>query len=190
MEDTDPDSRRSGADSSRSEADSSRHGADSPRSGDDRRAGSDGTNAGTGGSTGQSGLTPPGPSDASGYGLGLTLVGAVLLALGYYGVVAVRESGAFGRAVPEPFYFLAIAVLFVVELLNSRHLGAVALARAISFAAVYGTLFVFAVEGGVYLWEDPDAALAGYVGVTVLAAALVVSALAYVGYLTVVEREA
>lgn len=184
MGDSESDSSRSGADASRSGTDASRSGADERGARDDAR-----TDA-TSGSTDESGLTPPTPADASGYGLGLTIVGAVLLALGYYGVLAVRESGEFGATVPEPFYFLAIAVLFVVELLNSRHLGAVALARAIAFAAVYGALFVFAVEGGVYLWEAPEAALAGFEGVTVLAAALVVSALAYVGYLTVVERGA
>lgn len=138
----------------------------------------------------ESGVSPPTREDASGYGLGLTLVGAVLLALGYYGVLAIRESGEFGQAVPEPFYFLAIAVLFVLELLNSRRLGAVALARALAFTAVYGTLVVFAVEGGAALWTDPEIALKGYEGVTVLAATLVVSALAYVGYLTVVDRSA
>ncbi|SNZ05444.1 hypothetical protein SAMN06269185_0861 [Natronoarchaeum philippinense] len=144
--------------------------------------------AGSDGGSGEGGLTPPDPADASGYGVGITLVGAVLLALGYYGVLAVGETGEIGQALPEPFYILAVAVLFVVELLNSRHLGVVALARAIAFAAVYGGLFVLAAEGGASLWENPDLVLADYVGVTVFAVALVVSALAYVAYLTVVER--
>ncbi|HMB51567.1 hypothetical protein [Natronoarchaeum rubrum] len=174
MGDAERDSSRSGA--GQSSADPSRSGASAESGGDD-------------GAGSAVSVSPPTRDDASGYGLGLTIVGAVLLALGYYGVLAVRESGEFGRAVPEPFYFLAIAVLFVLELLNSRRLGAVALARALAFAAVYGTLVVFAVEGGAALWAAPEIALEGYGGVTVLAGALVVSALAYVGYLTVVDRD-
>jgi len=170
------------------ESDASRSDAD--QSGGDSSASESGAAIDDDGTEGGSGVSPPTREDASGYGLGLTLVGAVLLALSYYGVLAIRESGEFGRAVPEPFYFLAIAVLFVLELLNSRRLGAVALARALAFAAVYGSLVVFAVEGGAALWADPEVALEAYEGVTVLAAALVVSALAYVGYLTVVDRSA
>lgn len=132
----------------------------------------------------------PTPADTSGYGITMTFVGAILLALAYYGVVAIQGNRTLGEGLPEPFYFLAIAFLFVVELLNSRHLGALALVRAVAFAALYGALFVFAVEGGQYLWESPEVALDGFVGVTVLAVALVVSALVYVGYLTVVETRA
>jgi|GEM_PF-314612 len=186
MGDADSDASRSSAD--RTGDDSSRSGAGTERAREDKTEREDGTVREAVTERG-SGVSPPTPDDASGYGLGLTLVGAVLLALGYYGVLAIRESDEFGRAVPEPFYFLAIAVLFVLELLNSRRLGAVALARALAFAAVYGTLVVFAVEGGAALWADPEVALEAYEGVTVLAAALVVSALAYVGYLTVVDRD-
>ena len=140
------------------------------------------------GESGTSSETPtPRPEDASGYGLTITLVGAVLLALAYYGLLAIDGTHQLGRALPEPFYFLAFAVLFVLEILNSRGLGVVGFARAIAFTAVYGALFVFAVEGGAYLWANPDAALEGYVGVTVLAAALVVSALVYVVYLATLE---
>jgi len=85
---------------------------------------------------------------------------------------------------------LAIATLFVLELLNSRRLGAGAPARALAFAAVHGTPVVFAVESGAALRADPEIAFEAYEGVTVLAAALVVSALAYVGYLSVVDRSA
>ncbi|MHC3439675.1 hypothetical protein ACYJ1Y_16685 [Natrialbaceae archaeon A-gly3] len=131
--------------------------------------------------------TTPSPEDASGYGLTITLVGAVLLALAYYGLVAIEGTHQLGQALPEPFYFLALAVLFVLELLNSRGLGVVGFARAIAFTAVYGALLVFAVEGGAYLWENPEVALEGYVGVTVLAVSLVVSALVYVVYLAVLE---
>jgi hypothetical protein len=102
----------------------------------------------SGASTSESGLSAPPLDAATGYGVGLTVVEAVLLALGYYGVLAINETGEFGQAVPEPFYYLGIAILFVAELLNSSHLGAVALARVIAFAAVYGALFVLAVEGG------------------------------------------
>ncbi|WP_265108704.1 hypothetical protein [Halosolutus halophilus] len=128
----------------------------------------------------------PSPTDTSGYGLTLTLVGAVLLALAYYGVVAIQGPRQLGQAIPEPFYGLAVALLFVLELLQRGTLDVITLARAIALAVVYGGLFVFAVEGGAYLWERPEVALEGYVGVTVFAAALVVAALLYVGYLTVV----
>ncbi|WP_224450574.1 hypothetical protein [Haloprofundus salilacus] len=123
----------------------------------------------------------------SGYGLTLTLVGAVLLALAYYGVIAVEATRDLGRALPEPFYFLAISFLFVLELLKRRELSALTLARSIAFTAVYGTLFVFAAEGSAYLWDNPGVAVGDFAGVTVLAVALVASALAYVGYLTVVK---
>jgi len=39
----------------------------------------------------------------------------------------------------------------------------------------------------VYLWANPDVVLDDYAGLTVLAGALVVAALVYVGYLTVVD---
>ncbi|MFC4542939.1 hypothetical protein ACFO5R_13510 [Halosolutus amylolyticus] len=131
----------------------------------------------------------PSPADTSGYGLSLTLVGAVLLALAYYGVVAIQGPRELGQAIPEPFYGLVVAFLFVVELLQRGRLDAIALGRAIALAVVYGGLFVFAVEGAAYLWERPDVALTGYVGVTVFAAALVVAALLYVGYLTIVGTD-
>ena len=136
-----------------------------------------------------SGLAAPSTERASGYGLTMTLVAAVLLALAYYGVLAIDGPSELGTAVPEPFYFLGIAFLFVLELLNSRSRGVVGLARAIAFTAVYGALFVLAVEGGAYLWENPEVALEGYVGATVLAVALVASALAYVAYLAVLEYD-
>lgn len=135
---------------------------------------------------GDEGFAPPSVEDASGYGVSATLVGAVLLALGYYGVLAVRGPEGFG-AVPDPFYFLAFALLFAVELARSRDRGGAAVVRALAFTAVYGTLTVLAVEGAVSLWRDPAPALDGFAGVTVLAAALVVSALAYFLYLSVVE---
>lgn len=139
----------------------------------------------------ESGVTEvvPSPSAATSYGVTLTLVGAILLALAYYGVVAVRGSRELGQALPEPFYGLAIAVLFVLELLQRGTLGFVSLARAIALAAGYGALFVFAVEGGAYLWDRPDVAIAGYAGVTVFAASLVLAAVVYVGYLTVRESD-
>ena len=145
--------------------------------------------ANTDGTDSSAPVTPPSADDATGYGLTLTLVAAVLLALAYYGIVAIEGTHELGGAVPEPFYFLAFAFLFVLELLNSRRLGLVGFARALAFTAIYGTLFVFAVEGGAYLWENPGAALEGYVGLTVFAVALVVSALVYVGYLAVVEAD-
>jgi len=117
----------------------------------------------------------------------LTLIGAVLLALAYYGVVAVEGAGELGETLPVPVYVFVFALLFVMELLNSRLLGLYALGRAVALTAVYGTLFVFAVEGGVFLWANPDVALEEYTGLIVLAGTLVAAALVYVGYLTVVD---
>ena len=125
----------------------------------------------------------------TGYGITLTLLGAVLLALAYYGLEAIQGPRQLGQAVPEPFYGLAVAVLFVLEVLQRGTLSVLTIARALVLAAVYGGLFVLAVEGGAYLAENPDVALEGYVGVTVFAVALVVAALVYVGYLTVLELD-
>ncbi|MDG5817433.1 hypothetical protein [Natronococcus sp. A-GB7] len=130
-------------------------------------------------------FTTPAVDDASGYGLSMTLLGGVLLALAYYGYLAVSTVG-FG-AVPEPFYVLALALLFVVELFRSPGYDGEALVRAVAFTAVYGGLVVFAIEGGAYLFERPEAALEGFVGVTVLAVSIVVAALAYFLFLAVVK---
>lgn len=127
----------------------------------------------------------PTVDDATGYGLSMTLLGGVLLALGYYGYLAVSDVG-FG-AVPEPFYVLALALLFVTELSRSSSRGGVTIAQAVAFTAVYGGLVVFAIEGGVYLYERPEAALDGFAGVTVLAVSIVVAALAYFLFLAVVR---
>lgn len=132
-------------------------------------------------------LSTPAPEDASSYGVTLSLVGAVLLTLAYYGVLGVQAGRSIGDALPEPFYLLAIAFLFVLELLARRTLSVQTLARALTLAAVYGTLFVFAVEGGALLYEQPELALDGFAGVTVFAVSLVVSVLAYVGYLTLID---
>lgn len=123
----------------------------------------------------------------SGYGISITLIGGVLLALSYYGVSGFRSGQITGFALPEPFYLLAVAFLFVLELLKSRHKGLVALVRAGLFASVFGVLVVLAVEGTIYLFDTPAAALENYVGVTVLSVALVVAALAYFTYLSMVQ---
>ncbi len=133
------------------------------------------------------GVVPATVADASGYGLSLTLIGGVLLALAYYGYVAVTGPQALGQAVPRPFYLLVFALLFVLELFQSRERGGVAVVRATALALFYGGLTAFAIEGGVYLWENPWAALDGFVGVTVLAVSLVVAALAYFVYLSALE---
>ncbi|WP_254528050.1 hypothetical protein [Natrinema gelatinilyticum] len=125
--------------------------------------------------------------DASKYGLSLTLIGGLLLALGYYGYVAVTGPQALGQAIPGPFYLLAFALLFVLELFRSRKRGAMALVRATALALFYGGLTAFAIEGSVYLWYNPDAALDGFVGITVLAVSLIVAGLAYFLYLAVLE---
>jgi len=125
---------------------------------------------------------------SSGYGILMTLVAGVLLALSYYGVLAIQGPHGIGQALPQPFYGLAIAILFVVELLNSRTAGlAMAIARGIAVAAVYGGLFVLAVEGGAYILENPAVFLDNFVGVTVVAISLVVAAVLYVAYLSVLE---
>ncbi|WP_247002499.1 hypothetical protein [Halosolutus gelatinilyticus] len=154
----------------------------------ERTGGADGAATGSDGGTGSTAV--PSTDDTTGYGLTLTLVGAVLLALAYYGLVAIRGPRQLGQALPQPFYGLAFAALFAVELLQRGTLSATALARAIALAVVYGGLFVFAAEGAAYLWAYPQVALAGYVGVTVFAGALVVAVLVYVGYLTVIEGAA
>ncbi|MFW6321269.1 MAG: hypothetical protein ACOC0Z_05410 [Halohasta sp.] len=132
--------------------------------------------------------TVPSRSAVSGYGVTLTLVGAVLLALAYYGVQAVDSAGELGETFPVPVYVFVFALLFAVELLNSQLLGLYAVGRAAVVTLVYGTLFVVAVEGVVYLWDNPDVVLDEYAGLTVLAGALVAAVLLYVGYLTVVDR--
>ena len=134
-------------------------------------------------------FSSPSIEHTSGYGLTMTLVGAVLLALAYYGVVAIGDTHAIGDALPAPFYGLVIAFLFVIELLQRGRLDFLTLARAIALTAVYGALFVFAVEGALYLWENPEVALDGYIGVTVLTVSLLVAAFVYVGYLTVIDAE-
>ena len=133
-------------------------------------------------------FVPSSVENASGYGLSLTLVGGVLLALDYYGYLAVSEQG-FGEALPAPFYLLVIAVLFVLELTRSRESGGMAIVRATAFALVYGALTAFAIEGAVYLWTEPEVALDGFVGVTVLAASLVVAALVYFVYLSAIGSD-
>lgn len=129
----------------------------------------------------------PSASAATGYGVTLTLIGALLLALAYYGLQAVDSAGELGELFPLPVYLFVFALLFVIELLNSRLLGLYAFSRAVALTVVYGALFVVAVEGVAYLWESPEVAVEGYVGLTVLAGGLVASALLYVGYLTVVD---
>ncbi|WP_255169644.1 hypothetical protein [Natrononativus amylolyticus] len=135
------------------------------------------------------GFVPATVTDASGYGLSLTLVGGVLLALAYYGYVAVTGPQTLGQAIPSPFYLLIFALLFVLELFQSRDRGGVAVVRATALALFYGGLTAFAIEGGVYLWNDPGAALDGFVGVTVLAVSLIVAALAYFLYLSAIESD-
>lgn len=131
--------------------------------------------------------TRPETEGTSGYGISITLIGGVLLALSYYTVTAFQGGELSGFALPEPFYLLAVAFLFVLELLKSRHKGLIALVRAGLFAAVFGTLCVLGVEGAIYLVGSPARALENYAGVTVLSVALVVSALAYFTYLSVVQ---
>ncbi|MCU4753044.1 hypothetical protein OB919_13845 [Halobacteria archaeon AArc-curdl1] len=138
-------------------------------------------------SSASSGVTPR-IENTSGYGVVMTFVAGILLALAYYGWLSIRGPRMLGEALPEPFYLLALAFLFVIELLNSRRAGlAIAVARGIAVAAVYGALFILAVEGGAYIWDQPEVFLDNFVGVTVVALSLVVAAIVYVAYLTVLE---
>ena len=131
-------------------------------------------------------LPTPAIEDASGFGVSMVLVAGVLLAFGYYGTLAVRDAG-FGQAIPAPFYLLALALVFVLELSRSRSFDARGLARAVGLTAVFGTLVVLALEGGAYLWKNPQIALDEWAGVAVLAVSLVVVALVYVVYLAAIE---
>lgn len=138
-------------------------------------------------SSASSGVTPR-IENTSGYGVVMTFVAGILLALAYYGWLSIRGPRMLGEALPEPFYLLALAFLFVIELMNSRRAGlAIAVARGIAVAAVYGALFILAVEGGAYIWEQPEVFLDNFVGVTVVALSLVVAAIVYVAYLTVLD---
>jgi hypothetical protein len=148
-------------------------------------AGHDRTNTGGGRDAGG----PPANGEverAGGYGLSMTLIGGVLLTLSYYAVLAFRSGQLSGFSLPEPVYLLAIAFLFVLELLKSRRKGLVALLRATLFAAVFGVLLVLGVEGVIYLANSPAVALEGFAGVTVLSVMLVVAALGYFTYKSVV----
>ncbi len=157
---------------------------------DERSESGDVATTRTDGSGASDGVVPSTVEDASGYGLSLTLVGGVLLALAYYGYIAVTGPQTLGQAIPGPFYLLVFALLFVLELFQSRERGAIAVVRATVLALFYGGLTAFAIEGSVYLWRNPSAALNGYVGVTVLAVSLVVAALAYFLYLAALESNA
>ena len=157
----------------------------------DERAGPSGTALTRADGSGTSdGVVPATVEDASGYGVSLTLLGGVLLALAYYGSIAVTGPQTLGQAIPGPFYLLVFALLFVLELFQSRERGAIAVVRATVLALFYGGLTAFAIEGSVYLWRNPSVALNGYVGVTVLAVSLVVAALAYFLYLSALESNA
>lgn len=147
----------------------------------------DGSQSGVGRTSETNRFTPASKADASGYGLSLTIIGGVLLALSYYGYAAITGPQTFGQAVPAPFYLLIGALLFALELFRTAKGGMVAIAQAVTFAIFYGGLAAFAIEGGSYLWNNPDAALDGFVGITVLAVSFVVSALAYFVYLSVID---
>ena len=155
------------------------------------KTGADGrrTALGKEGSRAESGPGFASASDVSRRGVGLTLLTALLAALGYYGVLGVREAGvqAFGTVVPAPFYTLTFSVLFVFSLVPRAHQGLLALAWSVIFSLVFGTLLAIGTEGAFYLADNPDVATAGYTGLTVLALAVVVAAVAYWGVLSVAK---
>lgn len=133
------------------------------------------------------GPLPPTVDNTTGVGLTMTLLTGVLLAFAYYGTIGVADAG-FGQVIPPAFYWLALAVIFVVELLRRQSFEARELAYTVALTAVYGTLVILALEGGAYLWENPDAALDEFTGILVLAVAIVVAALAYVAYMTFTDN--
>jgi len=128
-------------------------------------------------------------SDVTGRGVSLTLFGALLCALGYYGVLGLQAEGvqAFGSVVPAPFYALTFSVLFVFSLVPRAHRGLGALAWSAVFSVVFGTLLAVGTEGMFYLADNPDVATAGYTGLTVLALAVVVASITYWGVLSVAK---
>lgn len=128
-------------------------------------------------------------SDVTGRGVSLTLFGALLCALGYYGVLGLQAEGvqAFGSVVPAPFYALTFSVLFVFSLVPRAHRGPGALAWSVVFSVVFGTLLAVGTEGMFYLADNPDVATAGYTGLTVLALAVVVASITYWGVLSVAK---
>lgn len=128
-------------------------------------------------------------SDVTGRGVSLTLFGALLCALGYYGVLGLQAEGvqAFGSVVPAPFYALTFSVLFVFSLVPRAHRGLAALAWSVVFSVVFGTLLAIGTEGIFYLADNPDVAMAGYTGLTVLALAVVVASVAYWSVLSVAK---
>lgn len=128
-------------------------------------------------------------SDVTGRGVGLTLFGALLCALGYYGVLGIRAEGVqvFGSVVPVPFYTLMFSVLFVFSLVPRAHRGITVLAWSVVFSVAFGTLLAVGTEGIVYLADNPDVATAGYTGLTVLALAVVVASITYWSVLSVAK---
>ena len=128
-------------------------------------------------------------SDVTGRGVGLTLLAALLCALGYYGVLGFQATGVqvFGSVVPVPFYTLTYSVLFVFSLVPRAHGGLRALSWSIVFSLVFGTLMTIGTEGAFYLADNPDLATTGYTGVTVLALAVVVASITYWGVLSVAK---
>jgi hypothetical protein len=141
----------------------------------------------SGASTSESGLSAPTLDAATGYGVGLTVVEAVLLALGYYGVLAINETGEFGQAVPERSTVWASRSCSwpncSIAVTSARWRSPASSPSPPSTARCSSSPSRAAVPLG-----GPEAALSGLVGVSVFAVALVVSALAYLGYLTIVER--
>lgn len=122
-----------------------------------------------------------------GVGLTMMVLTAVLLTFAYYGAFVVSIRG-FGEFIPTPFYLLALAVVFVVELVRRGTLEAFSLAQAMGVTAVFGTLIVLALEGGAFLWVHPEVGLDNFAIVAVFAVSLVLAALAYVLVLTLRVR--
>lgn len=140
---------------------------------------------------GRLGWDPAGLDDASGRGSSLTAAAAVLLAVGYYGLVGIQAGNTeFGTALPVPIYFLTFALLFALGLVRHLREGVAGLAFAALFATLFGVLVTFAVEGALVLFERPSIATDGAAGATVLAAALVVAFVGYWVVLSAIDWEA
>jgi hypothetical protein len=136
-------------------------------------------------------FTPAGITDASGRGALVTLIGAVLAAIGYYGIAGIG-SGAIelGSALPTPVYVLAFAILFVLGLVRNIREGITGLLFATVFAVGFTALLAFAIEGALVLAEDPSLALADAAGAAVLGGALVLAFVCYWGALSIIDWDA
>lgn len=134
---------------------------------------------------------PASIGDATGRGASLAFVAAMLGAVGYYGLEAIRAGTTeLGAALPTPVYLLAFALLFALGLIRHLRDGIAGLLFAAAFAGLLGVLTMFAVEGSLVLFEEPSLATEGAAGAAVFAATLVLAFTGYWALLSAVEWDA